>query len=195
MQLTNKIQKAIIKSAILHNGQKRKINEIPFITHPYSVAVILSNYTTDENTIVAALLHDVLEDVPGYFESDMERDFSKEITKIVKGVTETNDPASKNLGAMETWQIRKDKYLEGLQHDDYEALMVCAADKIHNLKSNIAGFKEHGAKVFDRFNAPVEKRIKFHKDILEVLKKRLDNEIVNELEQAYNEAEKLFIKD
>lgn len=192
MQLTYKIQKAIIKSAILHNGQKRKINKIPFITHPYSVAIILSDHTTDENIIVAALLHDVLEDVPSYSELDMERDFGKKITDIVKGVTEKNDPGSENLGATESWQARKDGYLKGLQQDDYEALMVCAADKIHNLKSNIAGYKEHGEKAFDSFSAPIEKRMKFYKDILEILKRRLGNEIVNELEEVYNEAEKLF---
>jgi (p)ppGpp synthase/HD superfamily hydrolase len=50
----------------LHLNQVRKADEgLPYISHPFSVAWILSSYTDDEDTIKAGLLHDILEDVPG----------------------------------------------------------------------------------------------------------------------------------
>ena len=191
MKLTPKIQQAIIKAAILHSDQVRKEGNFPFIIHPYSVAAILSNYTDNEDIIIAGLLHDVLEDVPGYSESDMRRDFGDKITEIVKGVSEDKDPNNKS-NEKESWQYRKNKYLEGLKNDSQESLMVCAADKIHNLSSMTEAYKEKGAVAFVNFNSSIEQRMEFHKNVLKILKERLENNIVFELEKKQKEAKKLF---
>ena len=186
MKLTKNIQKAIIKAAILHSGQVRKEGKFPFIIHPYSVAAILSNYPDNEDTIIAGLLHDVLEDVPGYSEIDMGEDFGEKITEIVKGVSEDKDLNNKS-NEKESWDYRKNKYLEGLKNDSQESLMVCAADKIHNLASMAEAYKEKETMAFENFNASIEKRIKFHRDVLAILKKRLKNNIVAELENKQRE--------
>lgn len=65
MRLTSKIEKAINFAAQKHLGQIRKGDGLPYIVHPFGVAWILSGYSTDEDVIVAGLLHDVLEDVNG----------------------------------------------------------------------------------------------------------------------------------
>jgi (p)ppGpp synthase/HD superfamily hydrolase len=89
MKLTPKIQQAINLVSRLHAGQVRKGDDnLPYISHPNSVAWILSNYTNDEDIIVSGLLHDVLEDVKGYYYDDMVRDFGEKIAQIVKGVSE-----------------------------------------------------------------------------------------------------------
>ena len=194
MKLTKNIQKAIIKATVLHNGQVRKEGNIPFIIHPYSVAVILSNYTDNENIIIAGLLHDVLEDVPGYSENNMRKEFGDKITEIVKGVSEDKTLNNK-LTEKESWQYRKNKYLEGLKDDSQESLMVCAADKIHNMDSMMEAYKERGSVAFANFNSSIEQRMEFHKNVLKILKKRLKNKIVFELEKKQKEAEKLFNTD
>lgn len=135
MKLTPKIQKAIYKASVLHKGQKRKVEDLPFVTHLFSVAFILSNYTDNENIIVAGLLHDALEDVKAYYFKDLEKDFGERVTKIVKEVSEDKDPnIEENKKA--TWQRRKEGYLSHLKNASYEAMMVCCADKIHNLRSD-----------------------------------------------------------
>ncbi|MFH1657217.1 MAG: HD domain-containing protein [bacterium] len=187
MKLTAKIQKAINFAAEKHLGQKRKGIELPYIVHPYSVAMILSDYTDDEEVIVAGLLHDVLEDVKNYSKADMARDFGERVTQIVQEVSEDRDP-NVPADAKATWIQRKDKYLINLKNDSQEALLVCAADKIHNLHSIIDAYAIMGEKLWDSFNAPKEEKIQYYGKILDVLKTRLKSDIVKELEDTYIEA-------
>ena len=122
MKLSPKIQKAINIASSLHFGQVRKIDGLPFIVHPFSVSIILLNYTSSEEIIIAGLLHDVLEDVKGYFSQDIIRDFGDNIAKIVQEVSEDKNP---NLQEDEkaTWKSRKEKYIAYLTNASMEALM------------------------------------------------------------------------
>ncbi len=126
MKLTPKIQKAINKAAELHKNQTRKGIELPYIVHPFSVAMIILGYTNDENIIAAGLLHDVLEDAKDYNFKDLKKDFGEKIATIVKEVSQDGP----NLGR-ENWQERKESYLRHLRSASYEALMICAAGKVH----------------------------------------------------------------
>lgn len=193
MKLTQKIQQAINLASRLHLGQVRKGDSgLPYISHPFSVAWILSNYTEDEDIIVAGILHDVLEDVKGYYYDDMVRDFGERVAQIVKGVSEDKDP---NIESDEkaTWEERKSKYLANLKNDSDEALMVCAADKIHNLQSMISAYQEKGDALWDNFNSPKEKKLWLYQEILKFMKGRLNNPIVDELEEVYIQAEKSLL--
>ena len=191
MKLTPKIQYAINRSADLHNGQMRKVAKIPFFTHPFSVAIILSDYTKDEDIIVAGLLHDVLEDVPRYTYAHMKKEFGERIANIVRGVTEEKSPRTKKT-AKQTWMERKATYLQKLKKDSHDAMMISAADKIHNLRSMIDEYKKSGEKMWPKFNAPEEKKLWFYGEVLSVLEERLKSPIVKELAKTYEEAERLF---
>ena len=58
-----RVEQAIRAAAVLHNGQVRKgVSPYPFITHLVAVAFLLSDYSNDEDTVIAGLLHDTLED-------------------------------------------------------------------------------------------------------------------------------------
>ena len=186
---TSYIQKAINKAADLHRGQIRKGDGLPYIVHPFSVALILSNYTDDEDIIIAGLLHDVLEDVENYNFEDLKKEFGEKIATIVREVSEEREDLGK-----ENWQERKQQYLQNLENASFEAMMVCCADKIHNLISLIEAYNKQGKKVFENFNAPIEKKIEFYGKVLEVLKGRLDNEIVEEFLQVYKKAESIILK-
>jgi (p)ppGpp synthase/HD superfamily hydrolase len=190
MKLTPKIQKAINLSSELHAGQVRKGDDnLPYISHPYSVAC---NYTNDEDIIVSGLLHDVLEDVKGYYYDDMVRDFGEKIAQIVKGVSEDKDP---NVESEEkaTWEERKRKYLNTLESDSEESLMVCAADKIHNLQSMMDAYQVKGETLWNNFNSPKEKKLWLYKEVLKILKVRLNSLIVAELDAVYRQAEKILL--
>jgi uridine kinase len=79
MKLTFKIQKALNLSAQKHCHQIRKSSRLPFVTHPVSVMIILSEYTEDENILVASLLHDTLEDVKDYHYENLKNLFDLKI--------------------------------------------------------------------------------------------------------------------
>lgn len=191
MKFTPRIQYAINRAAELHNGQMRKVSNVPFFTHPFGVAIILSGYTEDEDVIIAGLLHDVLEDVPKYSYNHMKKEFGERIANMVRGVTEEKSPRTKKT-AKETWMDRKATYLKKLKKDTYEAMMISAADKMHNLRSMMDEYKESGEAIWKRFNAPEERKLWFYGEVLSVLKARLKNPIVKELEKTYEEAEHLF---
>lgn len=189
MKLTPRIEKAIRVASVLHRSQERKTNEVPYISHPYSVAFILANYTGDEDTVIAGLLHDVLEDVENYSAEDMEREFGRKVTLIVKEVSEDKDPRDKKENKQTTWQKRKEDYLQHLEEASFEAMMVCCADKIHNLQTMIEGYEKFGETLWEQFNAPRDKQMWYYEKVLEILKQRLNNSIVQELEETFRKLE------
>jgi len=189
MNLTPRIQKAIIKAAVLHYFQKRKGDGSPYIIHPYSVTFILANYTDNEDVIISGLLHDVLEDVPNYSEIQFKKDFGNKIYKIVKEVSgEEEDATFGREEQKSTWRARKGKYLKRLKSASLEAMMVCAADKIHNITSLMEAYRKEGNEVEKKFNASLDRKLWFYGEVLEVLRERLDNEIVKELKQVYSKS-------
>lgn len=181
MQLTPKIQKAINFASRLHRGQSRKDDaSMPAVSHAFSVGWILSEYTDDENVIAAGMLHDVLEDVKNYRFDDLKNDFGEEVAKIVKEVSEDKDP---NIETDEKalWQERKDGYLKNLENDSFEGMMVCAADKIHNMHCLIKAYKEQGEELWGKFNAPADRKIWYYEEVAKILNDKLDNPIVSVL--------------
>lgn len=191
MHLTPKIQKAINVSAAKHLGQMRKSSVLPYIVHPFSVAWILAEYTEDEDIIAAGLLHDILEDVKGYYFSDMERDFGPRVAGIVKDVSEEKDPNVKsNLRA--SWKTRKEKYIIHLRDSSPEALMVAAADKIHNLRSLSEDFRINGEKLWEQFRAGKESTLWFYGEVAEIISQKMpDHPMAELLLKTFNEFKSL----
>lgn len=193
MKFTPKIQKAINIAAEKHLGQKRKSTGRPFIVHPFSVGFIVSEYTRDEDVIAAGFLHDVLEDTKGYTFLDMKKDFGLRVAEIVKTNSENKFPKGiKDKKA--TWEIRKRKKLKLLKNASREALMVNAADKIHNLRSIIRNYELQGERLWKKFNAPPEKKYWYYKEAVKIINKRLGGKISRELKKVYGEALEVFEK-
>lgn len=199
LTITSKINKAIILSAQLHADKYRKgveDKQVPYIVHPFSVALIVSRYTNDEDKIVAALLHDILEDVKKdeYDDEDFIRDFGQKIYHIVKEDSEDKDASITKAVQLKTWKERKAITIKELSRHCRESLIICCADKIHNLQSLIAGLKNYGSGYYRNFNAPEPKRdqyLWYFGGILKVMKKRLKNNIVSELDELYQEFNKI----
>jgi (p)ppGpp synthase/HD superfamily hydrolase len=187
LTITGKIGKAISRACVLHGGQTRKGDGSPYISHPFSVALILSRYTQDENVICAGLLHDTLEDVEGYTFQDLNNEFGDEVAIIVRGVTEEKEPASK-VEKKATWNKRKIAYLENLVKGSKESLMVSCADKIHNLQSILEAYEIQGEELWKKFNGGKTKSLWFYGKVVMVAKAHLENDIVQELEEIYRKA-------
>ncbi len=172
-----KLDRALVVSATVHVRQVRKGANIPYIVHPVSVMLIASQVTDDEDTLCACLLHDVLEDGdPNFYgEAQMRRDFGPKVTATVKAV-------SKNE-AIPGWRARNDDYLQTLRDSDNPAAyIVCAADKIHNLKSVLYDFDQLGDDLWSRFNAGKDQQKWWYRAALTLLEDKLpDNQLVTEL--------------
>lgn len=176
MLLKPRIQKAIYIAASQHRTQTRKLNDLPYIVHPFSVAWLLSEQTNDEDVIVAALLHDVVEDTDGYTLKDIARDFGDNVAAIVGEVSE-----DKKL----PWKERKEKYIEGLKSASTGAILVSAADKIHNIFSLHELFLETGKFSWGNEFKSFEESKWFYEAVFEVVKERLEKHpLIDEFKDA-----------
>ena len=184
MKHTPRIDKAIKISARLHKNQVRKDkHETPYSTHPFAVMFIASKYTKDEDTLVASLLHDVLEDVELPYEEkeNLIRDqFGENVLQIVKGVTEDKDPLNRKRG-IDEWKRVRVQYVENLKTAPEGSLYISAADKIHNLMSLSTDLEEEGESFWKKMTSPPEGRDWFYREVYVVLKSRLKSEIVDDL--------------
>ena len=169
MLLNPKIQKAIYIATHQHRHQERKLSNVPYIVHPFSVAWILAEQTKDEDIVVAGLLHDVLEDTEGYDYFDISRDFGEKVANIVIEVTENNSLP---------WQEKKEKYIEVFENSSQESLMVATADKIHNLASVYEEIIETGESPFGAKFRSYDESKWFYESVYNVMERRLENKLL-----------------
>jgi len=187
--LTPRLQQAINLATKLHDGQTRKGDGLPYILHPFSVAWLLASRDCDEDVVIAGLMHDVLEDVPEYSFVELEKDFGEKIARIVKDVSEDKDPRIQE-DEKATWLERKRKYLEHLAGAQSDALLVSAADKLHNLRSMRSAYATQGPSMWEKFNSPLSKRLWFYEEVLGILQARLESSLVEELESELAQFQK-----
>ena len=125
-----RIRAAAEFGAEAHQGQKRLSGE-PYITHPVAAAEILADLHLDADTIVAAILHDVIEDTPTPKEEIATR-FGKDVAEIVDGVTKLDQIQFKNRQEAQAESFRK--MLLAMVRD-LRVILVKLADRTHNLRT------------------------------------------------------------
>jgi len=122
------LRRAYVTAERMHRGQKRKSGE-DYITHPLAVAQILADLGMDTTTLVAALLHDTVEDT-SYTLPQLENDFGPEVTLLVDGVTKFDKGFFGADAEVET--IRKMLVKAG---QDVRVLVIKLADRLHNMRT------------------------------------------------------------
>jgi GTP diphosphokinase / guanosine-3',5'-bis(diphosphate) 3'-diphosphatase len=125
-----KLWRGFHKGIEAHDGQTRKSGE-PYFTHVLSVAEILSALRMDVDTIVAGLLHDVVEDTPIGL-SDLEESFGEDVALLVDGVTKINEIRYENPEAQQAENYRK--MLLTIARD-VRVILIKLADRLHNMRT------------------------------------------------------------
>jgi (p)ppGpp synthase/HD superfamily hydrolase len=141
---SDRINHALAFAAKHHDQQVRKGTRLPYLTHPANVAIILTRYGRDEPTVVAGILHDVIEDCVGqaYTRQMLEQrigdKFGGGVLETVLAVTYRRvDDDGVELSGDE----RRDDYVERLANASEAARWVCAADKLHNASTIISDLR------------------------------------------------------
>jgi len=201
MKYTAKIQKAIeyaIKVHEVDEKQKRKGKDIPYITHPLTVGLILANAGAAEDLVVAGLLHDVIEDGEQVTKEMITEEFGQNVSDLVLSVTEQNKDLS--------WEERKAEALNHIETFSNDSLLLKSADIISNTSEIVSDYDKNGEEIFNRFGAPKEKVIEnYTKAITAIMKKWPDSPLVedlssvveklNNINQSHSNNDLLYFKD
>ena len=124
----SEIQRAFEIAKAAHAGQKRKSGE-DYITHPVAVSQILAELGLNDQTIIASLLHDTVEDTP-YSLTQLRKDFGDEIANLVDGVTKLDKLTYGPTAEAET--VRK---MIVAMSRDIRVLVIKLADRLHNART------------------------------------------------------------
>ena len=128
MRVDSLLSRADVFAAQVHRDQTRKYTGEPYVEHCRSVAAIVSQHTSDEEVIAAALLHDTLEDTPTTH-GDLERIFGKRVADLVLEVTDVSRPEDGNRAT------RKERDRQHLLLSSREGATIKLADLMDNTSS------------------------------------------------------------
>jgi (p)ppGpp synthase/HD superfamily hydrolase len=179
------LQKAFRYAAAKHYGQARKQSAVPYLSHLMAVTSLVLEGGGDEEMAMAALLHDVVEDCGGMPRlREVHKKFGVRVAKIVEGCTDSfSDPKL-------PWIVRKKEYIKRLKHEDAETRLVSASDKLHNVRTVITDYRQHGESIWKRFSGGREGTLWYYRALSDEFQRRKPNRITRELALAVEELER-----
>lgn len=126
----SEIEMAYLFAKEAHGTQARYTGE-PYITHPLTVALILAQMRMDPQTLMAAILHDVIEDTP-VTQAEIIEKFGKEVADLVDGVTKLTQIHFENYAQAQAENFRK---MVMAMTSDIRVILVKLADRLHNMRT------------------------------------------------------------
>jgi GTP diphosphokinase / guanosine-3',5'-bis(diphosphate) 3'-diphosphatase len=124
------LQRAFAFASQAHSGQKRLSGE-DYVYHPLAVGQILAELGLDTTTLVAALLHDTVEDTPRTLD-DLEREFGPDVARLVDGLTKIDTITFKTREHEQAENVRK---MIVAMAGDIRVLLIKLADRLHNMRT------------------------------------------------------------
>jgi (p)ppGpp synthase/HD superfamily hydrolase len=187
MTYSDRFTEAFLYAARLYRNQQRKgAGQIPFINHLMAVAVIVAEYGGDEDQVIAALLHDAVEDQGGQPTLDeIRRLFGDDVADIVEACTDTFESPKP------PWRGRKEKYLAHLRDAPQRVLLVSAADKLHNARTIVMDLRRDGLACFEKFKGGRDGTLWYYTQLVKAYLDRGPLELARELERVVEEMRRL----
>jgi len=190
------INHAFAFAAKHHDRQVRKGTKLPYLTHPANVAVILTRYGCDDETVVAGILHDVVEDCvrDGYTREMLGQRIGEKFGETaLETILQVTYRRLDDDGVELSSGDRKSDYLRRLSEATEKAKWVCAADKLHNARSILSDLKRtvDSQTIWSRFSGGRATTVAWYRDVYERLQALGFNApIMEELKVAVDELEK-----
>jgi len=185
-----RLQRAFRYAARKHAGQTRKQSAVPYLSHLMAVASLVLEGGGDEDLAIAALLHDVVEDCGGLTRlREIRKEFGPRVAKIVEGCTDSF------VQPKPEWMERKRNYVREVKHADRETRLVSASDKLHNVRTILADYRQDGEAIWQRFNGRRDGTLWYYRALSDEYQRRNANRITRELEIAVKELERAVGKN
>jgi (p)ppGpp synthase/HD superfamily hydrolase len=177
---TERFASAMTYAHAVHQGQRRKGTGIPYIAHILGVTAIAIEYGATEDEAIGALLHDAVEDGGGEATlAEIRNRFGDAVADIVLGCSDSlvEDPEDKL-----PWRDRKENYLAHLENASPSVRLVSAADKLHNVRSIIRDYREHGDEVWQRFQGRREGTLWYYETVADTLLRLYRTQLTRDLQ-------------
>jgi (p)ppGpp synthase/HD superfamily hydrolase len=161
----------------LHDFRRitRKGSPVPYVSHLFAVTGLVAEGGGDEDQLVAAVLHDWLEDVPGATPEALEADFGARVRRIVEGCTDTT------LHPKPPWHARKEAFIARIADEPADVKLVCCSDKLHNAGTLVRDLRLHGHQTLDRFRGGREGTLWYYRAVADALGRGWDHWLLDEL--------------
>lgn len=166
------VEKARRYATKAHEGQYRKGTNIPYIIHPIGVADILISHGCTNKLVIAALLHDTIEDTSITYD-DLKREFGLYVAEIVGQLSEPDKSLS--------WKERKAHTVQRLKEVAPDVCLVSCADKLDNIRAIKRDLSESGDSLWKRFNATKEEQEGYYRSLASAFKERAPSGILKEI--------------
>lgn len=181
-----RLGQALQLSAELFATKRRKGGlGAPYVSHLLSVAALVMEHGGGEEEAVAAILHDVLEDVDGTSAVDLEARFGPEVVRIVVALSDTLTPSAK-----EPWRERKERHLGRLAVADPAVQRVAIADKVHNAGALLDDVRARGDDAYHHYRGGKDGTLWYYRAALEALRTAPAPGLVERLERAVEALER-----
>jgi GTP pyrophosphokinase len=186
--LTQRFEDALTFATQLHSLQIRKGNQTPYIAHLLSVTGLVLEAGADEDTAIAALLHDAVEDQGGLETlAEIRQRFGDHVAKIVVSCSDTDTTPKP------PWKSRKEAYLSHLPEASPEARLVSLADKLHNARSILRDLSQEGDQIWEKFNGGKQGTLWYYLNLVEIFQKLDEGFLVDELSRVVDKIEQMAV--
>lgn len=173
--LTSRFEDALLFAFNIHIDQTRKSTRVPYFAHVMGVTSYVLEAGGDEDTAIAALLHDTVEDGGGLPILEQIRiRFGEHVADIVDHCTDSYTQPRP------PWRERKEKYLMKLPTASPEARLVSVADKLYNVRSIIDALRMDGESIWGRFNGGKDGSLWYYRSLLDIFKSTGSDQITDE---------------
>ena len=187
VHLTQRFAFANTFAFTLHDGQRRKDSGVPYYAHLMAVTATVLDFGGDEDTAMAAVLHDAVEDQGGArILKEIEDRCGARVAGIVLEVSDSVETPKA------PWPKRKTAYLARLAGASREAKLVAAADKLHNLRCTIADVRAQGSAAMLKFNAPADDLLAYYDGCLAAVRDGVPAGLAIELDRVLAELRALL---
>jgi (p)ppGpp synthase/HD superfamily hydrolase len=160
---SRRLDEAIALAVDAFRNEVRKGTDIPYLAHLLQVMVIVAEHGGDEDQMIAAVLHDYLEDIEGASADELRRRFGDRVATLVLGLSDTT------VRPKPPWEERKRAYVVHLADAPAELKLISAADKLHNARSIVHDLAANGDAVWDRFTGRRDGTLWYYRALVEAL--------------------------
>jgi (p)ppGpp synthase/HD superfamily hydrolase len=163
----------------------RKGSGVPYVTHLLQVCCTVGEYGGDEEQMIAAVLHDYLEDVHGATEAELVSNFGARVARLVSALSDsTTQPKP-------AWAERKQRYVAQLRVEPAELKLISAADKLHNATCIVRDQRLMGDQVFERFTADKDQTLWYYRAVVDALSDGWEHVLLRELDAQVDQMHRL----